>query len=262
MPTTLTEVDEYTPDVVVPNPGEDRTSVSIRPGFQSLANRSLNAKNRIATLEGTAGRLGAANAWTGANSFSQPVALAGGVLAAGTDLNYAAPVSCSVQLPLRSQIKVGHGSHAVFGCWLLAFDAMSVQSDCADDWYEQPIALPNGATLTGVVATVIPAFSGAGFTSNMQLDVRKVSNGIPLGTPTSTPIHAAGAEDVDFNMIATATPGTSELLGIGNVAEVINNGAYSYHVRVKSTDRSGGYGLDRLGGITVVYTITRASGGR
>lgn len=260
MPTILTEVDEYTPQVAVPNPGEDRTSASIRPGFQSLANRSLNAKNRIATLEGSAGRLAAANAWTGANSFSQPVALAGGVLAAGTDLNYAEPVVCSVQLPLRSQIKVGHGSHAVFGCWLLAGDATYIQSDCADDWWEHPLFLPNGATLTGVIATVTPG--GPGFTSNMQLDVRKVQNGIPLGTPSSVPIHAAGAEDVDFNMIATVGPGNAELLNIGNVAEVISNGAWSYHVRVKSTDRSGGYGLDKLGGITVLYNITRASGGR
>lgn len=254
MPTNLTEVDEYTPNVAVPNPGEDRTSESIRPGFQSLANRSLNAKNRIATLEGSVGRLGAANAWTGANSFSQPVVLV------GTELNYSAPVAVSVQLPLRSQIKVGHGSHAVFGCWLLASDATYVQSDCADDWYEQPIALPNGATLTGVIASVTPG--GPGYTSNMQLDVRKVQNGLPLGTPSSVPIHAAGAEDVDFNMIATATPGNAELLGIGPVAELINNALYSYHVRVKSTDRSGGYGLDKLGGITISYTITRASGGR
>ncbi len=47
MSKNLTEVDEYTANVTVPEGGDARTALSVETPFQALANRSLNAKNRL-----------------------------------------------------------------------------------------------------------------------------------------------------------------------------------------------------------------------
>lgn len=47
MAKNLTEVDEFTANVTVPEGGDSRTAASVETPFQALANRSRNAKNRL-----------------------------------------------------------------------------------------------------------------------------------------------------------------------------------------------------------------------
>jgi hypothetical protein len=47
MSKNLTEVDEYTANVTVPEGGDARTAASVETPFQALANRTLNHKNRL-----------------------------------------------------------------------------------------------------------------------------------------------------------------------------------------------------------------------
>lgn len=51
MSKNLTEVDEYTASVTVPEDGDNRNAASVETPFQALANRSLNAKNRLSVVE-------------------------------------------------------------------------------------------------------------------------------------------------------------------------------------------------------------------
>lgn len=67
MASILTELNEFTSDIVVPDDSDPRSAASVRVAFQRLANRSLNAKNRLdATESCVPGR---------AASISVPIAL-------------------------------------------------------------------------------------------------------------------------------------------------------------------------------------------
>jgi hypothetical protein len=53
MPTSLTDVDAFTDPIVVPAPGDDRSSASVRTALEGLANRTRNNRNRIAAHDTT-----------------------------------------------------------------------------------------------------------------------------------------------------------------------------------------------------------------
>jgi hypothetical protein len=58
MPTNLTEVDEFTADVTVPEDGDDRNAASVEVPFQALANRTKYAKARLDELKLKTRRVG------------------------------------------------------------------------------------------------------------------------------------------------------------------------------------------------------------
>jgi hypothetical protein len=67
MPLELTEVEEFTVPITVPEPGDDRTAASIVPAFQALANRTRSLLKQVAVL------LTTNNAWTGKQTFKNAV---------------------------------------------------------------------------------------------------------------------------------------------------------------------------------------------
>jgi hypothetical protein len=76
MATAIVEVDEFTPTVTVPDPGDDRTAQSVKTGFQAITNRTLYLKNELEA--GLAGYSDLPHTWTAPNTFDDVLALGGG----------------------------------------------------------------------------------------------------------------------------------------------------------------------------------------
>ena len=77
MPEDLTDADEWTEPLTVPEGGDDRNAASIVPAFQTLANRARWVKERFAAIFSTA------NTWTADQTFAAEVALDGPATSAG-----------------------------------------------------------------------------------------------------------------------------------------------------------------------------------
>ncbi len=64
MSTNITDVDEFTDPITVPEDGDDRDALSVHTPFQGLSNRTRNLLTRITDLPGTDGD------WTGNINFA------------------------------------------------------------------------------------------------------------------------------------------------------------------------------------------------
>lgn len=92
----LVEVDEFTPAVTVPEDGDDRDALSVKQGFQPLANRTRNLLNRIGAFAS------GEHTWTAKQTFNALLAL-GDVLMGG-EVKYADAAGSTVTKERRVQL--------------------------------------------------------------------------------------------------------------------------------------------------------------
>jgi hypothetical protein len=142
--TPITDVDEFTDPITVPEDGDDRDALSVQTPIQGLANRTRHTSGRVDTLIGTDWT------WAHAHRFNGQVTI-------GTDLYhqdilYDPPVIRTMMLPLDLSFPGGGASASLDSANLgwSSYDGYLLQGAGAFNSRRWPFRLPHETTIMGV----------------------------------------------------------------------------------------------------------------
>lgn len=240
MPEILTEADEFTAEVVVPEDGDERDADSIAPAYQALANRTRNLLNRITALATHVGNIHADSAflaslfnWTGAHGFAEDVGFFKRVVLGGTtnEVAYAtaagvvAPRQRFTWIPLTDFRSLGNAP-------VFSLNAAQGLLFTADGSAGVDVQLPTGVRLKRITAPVFTTLNGS---KRMALGVQRTTYGLGGGANT------AEAETV----VSAVQPSQDLEIVLFGEGELIDNSSQSWRIRLGSADQASGYGAVR-----------------
>lgn len=216
MSEAIVEVDEFTAEILVPSPGDDRKAASVEVPFQALANRTKNLKGILDDFEGEE------HEWAVGNTFLSGLSL--GTNGGDREVEYTNTRVRKVLLPLRPVI--------IPSGWAASADSQGWQTTGT-----QPLTfwvgrdeLPSGAVLTAVRAGVSLSALGTLSLVRMSPGTSPVGPYVALGSPATDAFTPAGTEAV--------------VLAITGIAYTIDNSQRL--VRIK---------LDPTSGVTALYWL-------
>lgn len=228
----LTEFDEFTESVSVPEPGDDRTASSVVGAFQALANRSRYLLSRITAFASQP------HTWTAAQRFNAGhVANNWGVQGEVLYCAEGGAVEGRERFGVLSAFGGFGGGEIVVGL----FGIVSARIRGAAAYTRvYPMRLPHGATLQSLRA---PFHNSAAGVSDFSLRLFRSSSDFSNGE-----VIGGGPVEVGFDRRQAQPAGATGVLAKTDFAEVITNAMTSYYV-VLSTSAGG----DFVGGIQVGY---------
>lgn len=176
----LTEVNAFTADVLVPDPGDDRKAASVEVPFQALANRTKNLK---ATLDGypSVNRV-----WPAVQDFDSGIRI--GDNGGPNEVGYTNPRTRIVNVPIVPIVApAGWTCAPSVGSWVTAGSTRLTVFLSRD-------LLPGGATLQKVRAAA--SISDVVSMEVVRLAVRKSppDANAPLGSPVTDSYTPTGTE--------------------------------------------------------------------
>lgn len=146
MPEILTEADDFTAEVVIPEDGDERDAGSIVPAFQALTNRTRNLLGRVTAF------VNGAHIWPQSQSFGGDVRIAGAIYYVNQN-NELTPRERNAQIGLYSGR--GAGTPGNTG----SFSTLNLGPGAGELY---PVHIPSGATLTRARVSGTNNSGGAG----------------------------------------------------------------------------------------------------
>lgn len=240
MAAPLTDVDTFTDPVIVPEAGDDRTSVSVNVAFQALANRTRHHK---ALFDG----YGAApHVWGALNTFA-------------IDIDYDAPKTFSRWLTLSAGVTFYSASPASPRAHIETGSAVSLPgmtyvtfptASTVDDTWTGGLDLPTGAVITDLRLGVL--------SSDSTHLVHAILSGYPQNPTTG--VRGSAVAMRSCSAVGTIGTGTPAEQGVsvpiaGGASQAIDRGANQYELSVSIQDVPGTSANAYLTGVWVQYTM-------
>jgi hypothetical protein len=189
----LTELDIFSSTVTVPDGGDPRTAASVELPFQSVANRTINLRNRINNIGSSDGIVVTHS--NGIQARGCPVMTTGEFVYIDA-FGVLTPKPHTIQVPLTHCVRTGVGH--IIGVINDSgnSNAVAISAPVLNDGFLYDLALPSGSELTAVSAGVVQLNAGA--TVDMQLWVYSSQkdadmSGNPTVTSLGSDITPAGA---------------------------------------------------------------------